>query len=120
MRLDVTSLTHPGEVRSPSRPRDPNGCLVEVLYEQVFVQPQLAELDGEVEARILELYAEILRNGQRAGELRPELNPSLAARLVVDVWSATPRVWVTSGRRESLGDALAKKLSLLFAGLNAR
>ena len=88
------------------------------LYAGVFARPELAAIDAEVEEHVLAFYRGVLAQGCSAGLLRPDLDLDLAARMIVDIWSATLRSWMT-GACASLGEALERKLELLFRGFEA-
>lgn len=64
------------------------GSRVEALVENAFFiralkQPQLASRFREGRSRLLELFAEYIRSGQQAGELRDELDPAYEAEILL-------------------------------------
>ncbi len=73
--------------------------------------------DDGSEVSIVGWYVRVLSEGQTKGSLLTAFYPAIAASVIIDVWSATMRVWMKSGATFSLASRLQKKLALLFAGL---
>jgi hypothetical protein len=88
-----------------------------VLVREVFAQPDLQEVDKAAAPRIDALYRGFLARGVKAGELRKDLNLDLAGSLIGDLWTGTLIEWIWTGRSFSLPRRLARKLDLLFEGL---
>jgi len=87
------------------------------LYSEALVRPDLILIDQQTEVSIVGWYVRVLSEGQTKGTLKTDFSPDIAASVIIDVWSATMRVWMTSGATFSLASRLQKKLALLFAGL---
>jgi AcrR family transcriptional regulator len=96
------------------------GDLFPILYREVFLAPALTSMDASMERRIVSLYAEIVKAGQSAGEIRRGIKPIVATRVILDLWASTLRSWVEAGQRKSLAAELDEKLALVFAGLSRR
>jgi AcrR family transcriptional regulator len=96
------------------------GPLFETLYREVFLQPSLIRADAAIETRVLQRYELILREGQARGELRRELEVALGARVLIDLWAATLRTWLFSGRKRRLAAEMSAKVALLLRGMRSR
>lgn len=96
------------------------GRLLDVLFREVFLLPVLSEMDNQTEDRVLEIYVAYLEDGKAAGEVRGDLDATLAARLIGDLWSSTLRTWIDDNKNFSLAKTLESKLDILFAGIKAK
>lgn len=96
------------------------GQMVDVLYPEVFKQPKLIALDENIEERVSAIYAGWLETDKNKKKVRDDLDTPLAVRLIFDIWSATLRAWIESGKSFSLAQELNRKLEILFVGLQAK
>ncbi len=94
------------------------GALFPILYREVFLTPDLTNLDASTEDTVLRLYADYIREGQRRGDIRSSARPNLVARVIVDLWAATLTAWVNGNQTGSFARDLNAKISLLFSGLS--
>lgn len=95
------------------------GRLLDVLFREVFILPVLSQMDNQTEDRVLEIYVGYLEDGKASGEVRDDLDATLAARLIGDLWSAMLRSWIDDDKKFLLAKNLERKLEILFAGLKA-
>ena len=93
------------------------GTLVDVLVRELPADLALQEAHRRGGHALLDLYRDFFERGMKAGKVRADLDPALAAELVRDVWLSTLRAWVASGRGFSLKSRATKKLGFLFEGL---
>jgi len=70
--------------------------LAPVLFGLVLREPAIALLDAERTTRLVDMGTEHLRRGQAAGEVRRDVDPAIAAALVM------------GGLRQAIGRALAQ------------
>ncbi|MGI8640304.1 MAG: TetR/AcrR family transcriptional regulator [Pyrinomonadaceae bacterium] len=96
------------------------GQMVDALYPEVFKQPKLIALDGNIEERVSVLYAGWLEADKGKKKLRDDFDTALAVRLIFDIWSATLRNWIEADKSFSLAEELNRKFELLFTGLQAK
>ena len=93
------------------------GVALLALYREVFARPDLGAMDADVEEKIVAFYREVLEDGRRRGLLRSDFDVDVAARVILDLWSATLRLWVLGGTTFGLAHELDQKLAVLFRGL---
>lgn len=78
--------------------------------------PARRRADQETARRVLALYGRFLRDGIDRGELRPDLDVSVAVQLVAGAWTMTLLGWA-QGLDPDPARTITDKLDLIFNGL---
>lgn len=93
------------------------GAMLLSLYGQVLARPDLRAVDADVEEKIIKYYRTVLEKGRADGVFRRDLDLGLATRMVLDLWSATLRLWVMETTSFGLAKELDRKLGMLIQGM---
>ena len=72
-----------------------------------------AELDDELQL----FFVAIIRDGQSAGEIDPELDAEFLADMWVGLLTVTAHDWVNRGQRSNLSADLTNRFGTLFRGI---
>ena len=72
-----------------------------------------AELDDELQL----FFVAIIRDGQAAGEIDPELDAEFLADMWVGLLTVTAHDWVNRGQRSNLSADLTNRFGTLFRGI---
>ena len=62
-------------------------------------------------------FADLFNRARALGTVDAKVDPSVAADMVGDLWTASILMWLAAGKSYSFAEAVAPKLQLLFAGL---
>lgn len=90
------------------------------LYGEVLSRPDLRAVDADVEQEISIFYRSVLQRGRSANIFRRDLDIDLATRMILDLWSATLRLWVIQLASFGLARELDQKLGILIQGMAKR
>lgn len=93
------------------------GATLLSLYSEVLVRPELRAMDADVEEKIISYYRSVLEKGRATGVFRDDLDVDLATRVILDLWSATLRLWVMERASFGLAEELDRKLGILIQGM---
>jgi AcrR family transcriptional regulator len=93
------------------------GPLAAEMFRQIALDADLRNIDTDSGDKDRETLVAFFRECRARGTLSPQVEPTVAAHLVADLWSATVQDWLRTGQRYSLKLRLATKLDALFKGL---
>jgi len=94
--------------------------VVRLMVHEVMVRPA-ALADATAQGRSLgDVLAGIVRDGQRAGELRRGVEPLLAAAVIVSSYMAIVNEWARGAVRFDLAAGVEQALDLVLQGLAPR
>lgn len=91
--------------------------LVNSLWQAIWTHPSLLQADRASAERDRRGFAEFFRKAQAAGAIEANPDPTVAADLVGDLWTASILMWLAAGQSYSFADAVGPKVRLLFSGL---
>ncbi len=94
------------------------GALIDAIFRELASNPALRAADESSGVRDRTALESFFRACRVKGTLNPKVQPSEAAALVSDLWSASVQEWLRRGRDYSLHETLKRKLDALFAGLS--
>jgi len=96
--------------------RDP--ALAQVLIVELRQSAQFLKADGRQKlAAYLDVFGQIVRDGQEAGELDPAVSPQTVKRAIFGALDELALGWLMSGRRTSLKKTAAELSGWLVRGL---
>ncbi len=107
-------------MRFSSDTAEREGALFELLIREIFASPALLQLDVQTYQEILGLYIRFIEEGKQAGELRPDLDAAIAARVLAGIYNLTCLEWVFLGKAFSMADMMMKKFDLVLNGMMKR
>jgi AcrR family transcriptional regulator len=93
------------------------GPLLDTLWQAIWTHPLLMNADRASAERDRRGFAEFFTRARATGTLDAKVDPSVAADMVGDLWTASILMWLAAGKSYSCSEAVAPKLQLLFAGL---
>ncbi len=96
-----------------------DGELTAILYREVLHDPQMLAHDESRGAQVRKVLEEIVRDGQRQGQLSRTLRPAVIASLFMDCWTAAVGRWVASGRKTALASAVLQRVRIIIRGVAA-
>lgn len=92
------------------------GPLLETLSRAIWSHPALMKADRVSAKEDRRAFAKFFERARSAGTVDID-DPAVAADAVGDLWTGSILMWLAAGRSYSFGEAVNKKLRLLFAGL---
>jgi AcrR family transcriptional regulator len=93
------------------------GPLLDTLWQAIWTHPSLMNADRASAERDRRGFAEFFARARTLGTLDGKVDPSVAADMVGDLWTASILMWLAAGKSYTFSEAVAPKLQLLFAGL---
>lgn len=97
-----------------------HASIVHFVVREVMARP-VALADATAQSRdLMHLLAEVVRRGQRDGELRSSVAPRLAAGIVTAAYFAIITEWVRCGGAFDLAGAIQQSLDVVLNGLAHR
>lgn len=103
-------------IRSESLLRG-EGALLNTLWQAVWTHPSLMNADRASAERDRRGFAAFFARARALRTVDAKVDPSVAADMVGDLWTASILMWLAAGKSYSFAEAVAPKLQLLFAGL---
>jgi len=99
--------------------RDP--ALAQVLIIELRQSAQFPKAEGRQKlAAYLDVFGQIVRDGQEAGELDPAVSPQTVKRAIFGALDELALGWLMSGRRTSLKKTAAELSGWLVRGLEPK
>lgn len=96
------------------------GPLLDTLWQAIWTHPSLMNADRASAERDRRGFAEFFARARASGTVDAKVDPSVAADMVGDLWTALILMWLAAGKSYSFAEAVASKLHLLFAGLGKK
>ncbi|MEW6299729.1 MAG: TetR/AcrR family transcriptional regulator [Thermodesulfobacteriota bacterium] len=91
--------------------------IVRLVVREVMNRPTALANATEQSRDLMQVLAGVVRRGQAAGELRPGIEPRLAAGLVTAAYFAIVSEWVRCGGQFDLTKAVRRSLDVILGGL---
>lgn len=96
-----------------------NAEMVHLMVREAMARPIVLADTTEQSRSLVELLAGVVRRGQRSGELRREIDPVIAAAVLVSSYMAIVGEWARQAGKLRLGPALEQALDVVLRGLTA-
>jgi AcrR family transcriptional regulator len=93
------------------------GPLLDTLWQAIWTHPSLMNADRASAERDRRGFADFFGRARAAGTVDAKVDPSVAADMVGDLWTASILMWLAAGKSYTFSEAVAPKLQLLFSGL---
>ncbi|WP_300532282.1 TetR/AcrR family transcriptional regulator [Maricaulis sp.] len=77
----------------------------------------LAAVESELDDDLRGFYLSLIEDGQRQGEVKPDLDAAFLADYFVGLLTVTAHDWVNTGQTSDLAHDLKRRFDLLFSGL---
>jgi AcrR family transcriptional regulator len=110
----VTLFTQMAKLLTPERD------LVVFVLSQAHRLRTVGALETKTEQRLKRLYGATISRGKAEGELSRDHESGAAATVLHAIWSTTLEEWAGSDGRLHLGRELARRVNLVFRGLESR
>lgn len=91
--------------------------IVRLVVREVMNRPTTLATATEQSRDLMHLLASVVRRGQAAGELRPGIEPRLAAGIITAAYFAIVSEWVRCGGQFDLTRAVRRSLDIILGGL---
>jgi AcrR family transcriptional regulator len=94
--------------------------LMRQIVLELISQPASANTFNEVSPGLLNIVANVVRDGQTAGEFSRKIEPETAALALVAAWNAIAISWAKSGDTKRAAEAHWQTLDVFLHGLRVR
>ncbi|WP_203295090.1 TetR/AcrR family transcriptional regulator [Maricaulis parjimensis] len=94
-----------------------NKAMVREFASLAMGHGPLAEAESEADDVMHSFFRELVEEGQRTGELRPDVDTGVLTDFLLGILTVTTHDWVNSGQSSSLQADLAARFELLIQGI---
>lgn len=95
-----------------------HAAIIQLLAREVMARPRALADATEQTRTLAHLFADLVRQGQEAGEFHSRIDPRLAAAVLTSSYFAIVGEWARRGGKFRLVDALQQSLDLILNGLS--
>lgn len=93
------------------------GALMIELLGQALHEPEMRRIDEDSGSIDKEEFVVFFRQMAKEGAIRHDVDPDLAAEVLIDLWAGSVRAWLQATDQLSLAKLFKSKIQLLFLGM---